>query len=455
MNVSKVNISATDVYIKDTACRNGITTYQEANTTASRAYSAGDLLIMDEQLYQVTDSISSGGTIVPGTNCEPVELSDLMADLRQDMTDLQTEVEAEMNTVHVLTGKNVVMIGDSFAAGTGAASGHGWPYYFAQVSGCNYNNAYLGINSGGGFVNPGSSTHRTFQQSIEYLRDHIEPADRAEVPLVIIAGGYNDYNYDTSLSDDDREQLEYQAVMNAIDAARGAFINAQVLCAPLYTDYMMFPQRYNMMRQVIRAAQIKGAITTFDLVDVLAGTNSKASSDNVHCNDTGYSILGGALYTLAQGGDILTDARLNDEITYNSNAVVVHYSVVTRHGRDVHIRCALELTGALTTSDILFNVSGASLPGYVNGDNLGSVTYIPAFYRSTHTSTAGMRSWQPIRIQTDGNATLADFYDPANGTRPYAAGDYIYIDTHYTSYSNNFIVTGDLNYLNDIKYATM
>ena len=453
MNVSKVNISATDVYIKDTACRNGITTYQESTTTASRAYTAGDLLIMDEQLYQVTDSISSGGTIVPGTNSEPVELSDLMADLRQDMTDLQTEVKAEMNTVHVLTGKNVVMIGDSFAAGTGAASGHGWPYYFAQVSGCNYNSAYLGINSGGGFINPGSSTNRTFKQSIEYVRDKLKPADRAEVPLVIIAGGYNDYRYDSSLSDDERELLEYQAAMEAIQTARGAFINAKVMCVPLYTDYMLYPQRYNVMRQVVRAATITGAITSFDLVDVLAGTNSKASSDNVHCNDTGYSILGGALYTLAQGGEVLVNARCNDEIVYNSDAVIVHNSVMTRRGRDVHLTCMLELTKAVTANDNLFQVSGASIPGYVNGDSYASVIYLNAFYRSS--SEASKRSFTPVILRYTGYGQLPSFYDPTGGGRPYAAGDYIYIDAHYTSYFNNFISTGGDAQYNDVKFALM
>ena len=451
MNIKAINISATDVYIKDACARNGITTYQEASTTASRAYSAGDLLIMNEQLYQVTDSISSGGTIVPGTNCEAVELSDLMADLRDDMTALQTEVEAEMNTVHVLTGKNVVMIGDSFAAGTGAASGHGWPYYFSQVSGCNYNTAYLGINSGGGFINPGSSTNRTFKQSIEYLEDRIEPADRAEVPLVIIAGGYNDYRYDASLSDDERELLEYQAAMDAIDTARRVFINAKVMCVPLYTDYMLYPQRYNVMRQVVRAATIKGAITSFDLVDVLAGTNSKASSDNVHCNDTGYSILGGALYTLAQGGQVLLEARCNDEIVYNSDAVIVHNSVMTRRGRDVHLTCMLELTKAVTASDNLFQVSGAAIPGYVNGDSYASVIYLNAFYRSS--SEASKRSFTPVILRYTGYGQLPSFYDPTGGGRPYAAGDYIYIDAHYTSYFNNFS-SNDAEY-NDIKYALM
>ena len=453
MNLSVVNISATDVYIKDTACRNGITTYQEATTTASRAYTAGDLIIMTEQLYQVTADISSGGTIVPGTNCEPVELSDLMAGLREDMTALQTEVEAEMNTVHVLTGKNVVMIGDSFAAGTGAASGHGWPYYFAQVSGCNYNPDYLGINSGGGFINPGSSTNRTFKQSIEYIKEHVvtDAAARAEVPLVIIAGGYNDYRYDATLSDDERELLEYQAAMDAIDAARDAFINAQVVCVPLYTDYMLYPQRYNVMRQVVRAATIKGAITSMDLIDVLAGTNSKASSDNVHCNDTGYSILGGALYTLAQGGDVLLDSRCNDEITYNSDAVIVHTSVMTRRGRDVHLTCMLELTKAITASDNLFQVSGAAIPGYVNGDSYASVIYLNAFYRSS--SEASKRSFTPVILRYTGYGQLPSFYDPTGGGRPYAAGDYIYIDAHYTSYFNNFS-SKDAEY-NDVKYALM
>jgi hypothetical protein len=45
------------------------TEYQESTTTASRAYSEGDIVNVNGTLYVVTSTIASGGTFTPGTNC--------------------------------------------------------------------------------------------------------------------------------------------------------------------------------------------------------------------------------------------------------------------------------------------------------------------------------------------------------------------------------------------------
>ena len=46
----------------------------EKSFTATRSYSVNDFLIVNNQLYKVTSSISNGGTITPGTNCTATTL---------------------------------------------------------------------------------------------------------------------------------------------------------------------------------------------------------------------------------------------------------------------------------------------------------------------------------------------------------------------------------------------
>lgn len=48
----------------------------ESTTTATRAYSIGDYFILESTLYRVTVDISSGGTIVPETNCVTTTVMD-------------------------------------------------------------------------------------------------------------------------------------------------------------------------------------------------------------------------------------------------------------------------------------------------------------------------------------------------------------------------------------------
>ena len=349
----------------------------------------------------------------------------------------------------VLTNKNVVLIGDSFAAGVGADSGHGWCYYFQQLTGCV---PFEGINSGGGFIRPGSSTNRTFIQSLNHVESNMTDDEKANTVLVLCAGGYNDYTVGTS-ADTTNEANEYLAVLNFIDQAKRLFPNARIMVVPLYTDYMMYPQRYNIMRQVVRAAQLRGCITSIDFLDLNAGTGTKAETDNVHCNDDGYRLIAGALLTKYQGGEILIESPVNREIVFNSDAVKVHNAVCTRKGRKVRLYAVLELLTDATTSTVLFNLTGASIPGWVNGDTLAGLMYVPCYYRSNRTAYSSKRSIQGLILRSSGNGQLAAFYDPSGDASPIATGDYIYIDTEYVSYFNNFAITTDNAIYNDIQYA--
>jgi hypothetical protein len=55
----------------------------EKTTTASRNYTAGSLLIMDNTLYKVMANIANGGTITPNTNVTATTLSEILSALAQ------------------------------------------------------------------------------------------------------------------------------------------------------------------------------------------------------------------------------------------------------------------------------------------------------------------------------------------------------------------------------------
>ena len=65
----------------DTKTRSMITGNLEATTTASKSYSAGNLIILDGQLLRATTGIGIGGTITVGSNAETVTLETLLAEL--------------------------------------------------------------------------------------------------------------------------------------------------------------------------------------------------------------------------------------------------------------------------------------------------------------------------------------------------------------------------------------
>lgn len=54
----------------------------EYTSTASKAYQVGDLMVFNNQLCQVTQTISSGGTITLGTNVLSTMVSEQLANIR-------------------------------------------------------------------------------------------------------------------------------------------------------------------------------------------------------------------------------------------------------------------------------------------------------------------------------------------------------------------------------------
>lgn len=70
-----VNLGGDIRYVKDSAGQ-AMLAPEEASTTASKAYTVGDLFRYDGKLYRVKTNIAQGGTITIGTNCEETTIEE-------------------------------------------------------------------------------------------------------------------------------------------------------------------------------------------------------------------------------------------------------------------------------------------------------------------------------------------------------------------------------------------
>jgi hypothetical protein len=90
-----------------------IVAYNEPTATSTHAYSAGDYFIYNDILYNATDSIAIGATIVPNTNCEA---TNVMTELKSALSDKQdTITPSAVNVTWAPTlsvSGNIVKYGD-------------------------------------------------------------------------------------------------------------------------------------------------------------------------------------------------------------------------------------------------------------------------------------------------------------------------------------------------------
>lgn len=91
-------------------CEDMISAYNEATSTSTHAYSAGDYFIYNDVLYVATDSIAVGDTIVPDTNCETTNVTTELksqagdiAQLNSDLTGLVVDVSNNFSFGAVFT----------------------------------------------------------------------------------------------------------------------------------------------------------------------------------------------------------------------------------------------------------------------------------------------------------------------------------------------------------------
>lgn len=80
-------------------CEDMISAYNEATSTSTHAYSAGDYFIYNDVLYVATDSIAVGDTIVPDTNCETTNVTTELKSQAGDIAQLNSDLTNVTNRI--------------------------------------------------------------------------------------------------------------------------------------------------------------------------------------------------------------------------------------------------------------------------------------------------------------------------------------------------------------------
>ena len=210
-----------------------------------------------------------------------------------------------------MKGQRVICIGDSYGANRGSDQ-LGWAKYLNDYNEFDY---FLNVsNPGAGFVDTGNGSvpelvGLTFNGQVDYAYNHLADGTGAtvtaeDITLVIIAGGYNDWN----------EEGVYTAARQCVENARTKFPNARIDFYPLLVGdvYQDGDSNYHgvggtMMNRYMNmaegAAHAGAQVSTDSMWWLFPETNATASGDHVHPNNTGYSRIAEYISGTALGGN--------------------------------------------------------------------------------------------------------------------------------------------------------
>ena len=93
----------------------------ESSTTASQAYSAGDHLVLNGQLYEVTTAISSGETLTVGTNIEARSVGEELTALNNGLNGLK--IVASERKQYTLLASGAVNVSNDYPSSTNVIVG--------------------------------------------------------------------------------------------------------------------------------------------------------------------------------------------------------------------------------------------------------------------------------------------------------------------------------------------
>ena len=197
-------------------------------------------------------------------------LKDKVSNLQADVAGMYKRVVGGFDL------SNVVMIGDSYAAGanTTAPSTDNWCVQLAKL--LDITNYRYYSNGGGGFITSGAAGGNfTYMLSSSGNVYKSESKDAAKVTMVIIMGGINDGNVS--------EGNMSSAVTNTITAAKQLFPNARLL---LSYNFFWKPYPIGQSRGIEMACNDAG-IPFVDIAPWAMADSNEMYTDNVHPNSAG------------------------------------------------------------------------------------------------------------------------------------------------------------------------
>lgn len=282
----------------------------EAVTTETEARKAADTAL--ETAYKAADTALDGKITAEATARTDANnaLSTRIGNEATARANADTVLSGRISALEPLTtktkyyGHRMVVIGDSYAYGTGA-SDHGgaeqkrFSTRLANMLGATEVNVAVGST---GFCDPGSEGQNSpFPKQVSQAAAKLNAGERNDVRLVLIAGGINDEREGTTYSG---AQME-TAAKSTCTAAKASFPNADIVVFPMLWN----GQGWQYHAFNFETAIARGVMTSSCGVAVQGcwtwnfGQASAYASDNMHPNDTGHLVIANRMFeSLTQGG---------------------------------------------------------------------------------------------------------------------------------------------------------
>lgn len=224
------------------------------------------------------------------------ELNNDITQLQGDISDLENEV-ATLNFSN-LRGVKCLLIGNSYARGTGGTIGRGWPYYFQMTTGCD---ADIIQQSGGDFAALGSVNADypgyNYAQAIADFASDLTADQKRAYRYVIVGGGYNDAVKDVTGSD------IISGMEDFVSFTKATFPYANIVVIPLWSDAKFTTASYfGKLQGWANTASRMGCATTIDSIYWFYGDSDNTAGDSVHLNDSGYALCGRNMAAFVMGG---------------------------------------------------------------------------------------------------------------------------------------------------------
>lgn len=215
------------------------------------------------------------------------EINDKITALTNNITSLSNSLAGKENKI-----KNVVCIGDSYLEGyTPDGNISGWGDRLASLSGWTVHKYYKG---GAGFTNTVDNIN--FTSLLNSAKNGVPDANK--IDLVIVAGGYNEGS-----------GIVRNNVKNWVDTAHNYFPNAIISVG--YIAVHGTRSVYSVNASVVAYTQeISGCMSLGDLSGALiSDLTLNVSSDGIHPNGTGQSMIASAIYNAVRGVRHVTNIR--------------------------------------------------------------------------------------------------------------------------------------------------
>lgn len=216
-------------------------------------------------------------------------------------------INAVCNPYDYFDGYNCVIIGDSYAYGTGCSdhlSGDTkrWSTILCGLLGATEFNYAVGST---GWCDPGSGGQNApFSTQVNTALSGMSSAQIANTHLVVIAGGVNDFNEGATYSASDMQS----GAATACARAESGFPNAIILTVPmLFKGHGANPRLLNFENAIING--VNGVATGHKRCVYIQGAwtwnfamASHYASDELHPNDLGHKNIANRIYANIMGG---------------------------------------------------------------------------------------------------------------------------------------------------------